>query len=164
MDVRKVHWPHLAVGATLMAALAGCAANQTQTASSAPTPAGTAMSAPQGGQPQNAAYGAPLTPQNYADLVVGNTLFRPLQSGGTTTIYVAPDQSMKLKIQTADGRVLQDSGRETLAPEQVCWQWSRAGTDCFHYYWSGRLLTFVSTGDAVLPAQFLVQKGNAAGL
>ncbi len=91
-------------------------------------------------------------------------MFRPLQTGGTTLIYVAPDQSLKLRITLPDGRVLSDSGRETVAPGKVCWQWTKAGNDCFSYFWSGRLLTFVPVNGSILPAQFLVQKGNSANL
>ena len=154
MNTRRVRWPGLMAGAALMAALAGCAANQ------APKPAAAPVSA----QAQRPDYGVQLTPKHYAELVVGNTLFRPLQSGGTTVIYVAPDQSLKLRIQAPDGHILTDTGHETLAPGKVCWQWTHAGNDCFVYYWSGRLLTFVPTENSILPAQFLVQKGNAEGL
>jgi len=134
-------------------ALAGCAANQGQPGAVAAKPAPAAFP-----------YGPPLSPRYYRTLVVGNTLFRPLQDGATTVIFVAPDQSLKLRVQAPNGQVSTDTGRETLEPGKVCWQWQRAGTDCFRYYWSGRLLTFVDMSNRMLPAQFLVQKGNAEGL
>lgn len=151
MNARRVRQPGLVVGAALMVTLAGCATGQ------APKPAANV-------QAQKPDYGLQLTPKHYAELVVGNTLFRPLQDGGTTVIYVAPDQSLKLRIQTPSGRILTDTGHETLEPGKVCWQWAHAGNDCFVYYWSGRIMTFVPTEGSILPAQFLVQKGNAEGL
>lgn len=142
-------------GVALALAVAGCAAHQGQQGAVAAKPAPAPAAFP---------YGPPLSPQHYRELVVGNTLFRPLQDGATTVIFVAPDQSLKLRIQAPNGQVSTDTGRETLEPGKVCWQWERAGTNCFHYYWSGRLMTFVDMGNRLLPAQFLVQKGNAEGL
>lgn len=166
MNARRVRCFDLVAGATLMAALAGCANTQTPPSAAPPISAQAPMGAQAsaGAQTQSSDYGAQLTPEHYSELVAGNTLFRPLQSGGTTLIYIAPDQSLKLRIQTQDGRVLSDIGRETLEPGKVCWQWTHAGTDCFAYYWSGRLMTFVPTEGSILPAQFLVQKGNPTGL
>ncbi len=146
------------VAIALTLAVAGCAANEGQPGQGQP---GAVTAKP---APAAFPYGPPLSPRYYRTLVVGNTLFRPLQDGATTVIFVAPDQSLKLRIQAPNGQVSTDTGRETLEPGKVCWQWQRAGTNCFHYYWSGRLLTFVDMDNRMLPAQFLVQKGNAEGL
>jgi len=154
--IRLGRWRGLAAGVALVLAVAGCAANQSQQ--------GTAPAAKPAGQKVALPYGPPLSPLHYHRLVIGNTLFRPLQDGGTTVIYVAPDQSLKLRIQAPNGQISTDTGRETLEPGKVCWLWQRAGTTCFHYFWSGRLMTFVDVGNRILPAQFLVQKGNAEGL
>ena len=157
LRIRLGRWGVMAAGVALALAIAGCAANQ------GPQAAAPEAAIPVAGQAP-LPYGPPLSPLHYHRLVIGNTLFRPLQDGGTTVIYVAPDQSLKLRIQTPSGQISTDVGRETLEPGKVCWLWHRAGTTCFHYFWSGRLMTFVDVGNRILPAQFLVQQGNAEGL
>ena len=157
---RRTPQAALVLGCAVILAVAGCASNQAQRQSAVPPPAA------QGAAAQKAAfpYGPPLSPTQYRELVVGNTLFRPLQSGATTLVYVASDQSLKLRIQAPDGKVKTDVGHEVLSSTQVCWQWQRAGKDCFRYYWNGRLITLVDINNTMLPAQFLVQKGNPESL
>jgi hypothetical protein len=138
----------------LALALAGCTAKD-QSASA------TSVSVAKSDSENPAAsYGSPLTPHEYRLLVVGNTLFRPLALGGVTAIYIAPGQFVRLRLQTAEGKIATDKGRQTISSNEICWRWERIGTQCFRYYWNGRLLTFVDVENHILPTQFLVQKGN----
>ncbi|HTH96365.1 MAG TPA: hypothetical protein VL574_03055 [Stellaceae bacterium] len=111
--------------------------------------------------------GSKLAIGEYRLLVTGNTLFRPLASGGETAIYIAPDGDQKMLLRTADGRSGTDNGHQTERGSLACWQWQKAGAGrilCFQPYWNGRVLTMVETSGAVQPAQFVVQKGNSASL
>ncbi len=142
----------------LALAVAGCTTKE-QSAAAAPTSVAKSSS-----QATFASYGSPLTPHEYRLLVDGNTLFRPLTLGGVTAIYVAPGQFVRLRLQTAEGKIATDKGRQTISSNEVCWRWEHIGSQCFRYYWNGRLLTFVDVGNHILPAQFLVQKGNPESL
>ena len=141
---------YFCVGLLLM--VAGC--------SSGPKPSEPSRNPEQASQ----IYGPPLSEGEFRHLAIGNTLFRPLASGGTTVVYVAPDQQIRLRVQTADGRLGTDAGQETLSPDQVCWHWQRAGNQCFRYYWNGRLLTLEDVDNNLLPAQFLVKQGDSEKL
>jgi len=141
--------------------IGGCAANQGAQPSAAATPAPAAQAAP-GSPSVSTTLGPPLSEAQFRTLVVGNTLFRPLATGGTTVIYVASDQSMRLRIVSTGGKAVSDKGRETLSPDKVCWEWEHAGSPlCFKYYWNGRLLTLEAIGSKIQPSQFLIEKGNA---
>lgn len=151
----------LAMGCSLMLAVAGCASDQAQKQSSGASPAATPGPA---ARQAAASFGTQLTAGQFRELVVGNTLFRPLQIGATTVVYVAPDDSLKLRVQTPEGKMTFDRGREVLSSDTVCWLWEHAGKTCFRYYWSGRLITLEDVDNKMLPAQFLIQKGNAEDL
>jgi hypothetical protein len=138
----------------LTLALAGCTTKE-QSVNSAPVSVAKSDS-----KSPAASYGYPLTPHEYRLLVDGNTLFRPLALGGVTAIYVAPGQFVRLRLQTAEGKIATDKGHQTISSNEICWRWERIGTQCFRYYWNGRILTFVDVDNQILPTQFLVQKGN----
>ena len=111
--------------------------------------------------------GERINVDTYRMLVSGNTLFRPLESGVETRIFVASDGSERMRIRAPDGAVGTDTGRQTLQGDLACRQWQKAGSGhrlCFEYYRNGRVLTMVERSGQVLPAKFLIQKGDTTGI
>lgn len=153
---------------TALALLDGCAQQPEQAAGMAPKTERAASSSPAlPAADLLQQRGGRLTPGQYRQLVLGNTLYRPLENGVHTRIYFASDGAGRLSITAPNGTRVQDSGRQTLDGNLACWQWDHAGGGrrmCFAYYWNGRLLTMVESDNSTLPAQFLVEKGKAAGL
>jgi len=153
----------------VLAGLAGCADQPVQTAA-VTKPAVTSPPSAEGEAKAAALVrerGRRLDPQEYRELVLGNTLYRPLANGTETLIYLAPDGAEKLRISAPDGRSVTDSGKQTFEGNTACWQWQRAAGGkrlCFEYYWNGRILTMVDSSNQAQPAQFLVQKGNIRNL
>lgn len=106
-------------------------------------------------------YGHRLSQQRYAKLTGGNTLLRPLESGAKTKIFVASGGKMVMSVTNAAGKTVHETGRQVITADHVCWHLAgNSAPLCFRPYWNGRLLTLYPEGHQVLPAQFLVAKGN----
>lgn len=106
-------------------------------------------------------YGASLSNVDYRTLVLGNTLFRPLADGGRTMIYLTSRGVMRIRLISPQGAIINKSGEQSVRSNGVCWTLPSATQPlCFTPYWNGRLLTLASKNHEVLPAQFLVQRGN----
>ncbi|WP_174502830.1 hypothetical protein [Acidiphilium sp. C61] len=106
-------------------------------------------------------YGQPLTKVGFLHLTLGNTLYRPLADGGRTSIYVAPSGQLTMRLVGADGRVVDEAGVQSVNSKDACW--SLKGKQqplCFSPYWNGRLMTLRFVDAHVLPAQFLVERGQ----
>jgi hypothetical protein len=149
----------------LLGVLAGCGEQPTQTASTGVTTSG-APAVPTAARLLEQ-RGDQLNEAKYRALVSGNTLYRPLASGIETDIYLAPDDSERMRIQAPSGASTTDVGRQVLRDNAVCWQWQKAAAGhemCFDYYWNGRILTMVDKSGQMQPAQFLIKQGNAENL
>ena len=106
-------------------------------------------------------YGAPLTKVDFLHLTLGNTLFRPLADGGKTRIYVSPTGDLTVRITDPAGQTTTEIGNQTVNSQDACWLLKGQSTPlCFSPYWNGGLMTLQFNDSKILPAQFLIERGE----